>query len=197
MIADLEAILADTKKIDKIIKDEMQESVKKFGDERRTQVIANEVGKLGDEELIPDEQVVITMTQANYVKRNLATDCRKQNRGGKGRRGVTTREEDIAEHVAALSTHDYVLFFTNKGRVFRLRGYEIPAAGLGAKGTAIVNLLQLSPEETITTMIGISKKEENGYLFMCTARGTVKKTPYTAYQNVRSTGLITIKLDAG
>lgn len=197
LIAKLEAILADQKKIDAIIVDELDESVKKFGDERRTKIINSEVGKLGDEELIPDEQVVITMTEANYVKRTLASDYRKQNRGGKGKRGVTTREEDIVEHVAALSTHDYVLFFTNKGRVFRLRGYEVPAAGLGAKGTAIVNLLQLSPEETVTTMIGISKKEENGFLFMCTARGTVKKTPYSAYQNVRSTGLITIKLDEG
>jgi DNA gyrase subunit A len=197
LIDELEGILADPKKIDAIIKGELAESVEKFGDDRRTKVINAEVGKLGDEELIPDEQVVITMTQANYVKRTLATDYRKQNRGGKGKRGVTTREEDIVEHVAALSTHDYILFFTNKGRVFRLRGYEIPAAGLGAKGTAIVNILQLSPEETVTTMIGISKKEENGFLFMCTARGTVKKTPYSAYQNVRSTGLITIKLDEG
>ena len=197
LIDKLEGILADPKKIDKIISSEMDESVEKFGDERRTQVINAEVGKLGDEELIPDEQVVITMTQANYVKRTLATDYRKQNRGGKGKRGVTTREEDVVEHVASLSTHDYVLFFTNRGRVFRLRGYEIPQASLGAKGTAIVNLLQLSPEETVTTMIGISKQEENGYLFMCTARGTVKKTPYSAYMNVRSTGLITIKLDEG
>lgn len=197
LIGELEAILADPKKIDKIITAELDEAVEKFGDERRTKVINAEVGKLGDEELIPDEQVVITMTQANYVKRTLATDYRKQNRGGKGKRGVTTREEDIVEHVATLSTHDYVLFFTNKGRVFRLRGYEIPAAGLGAKGTAIVNILQLSPEETVTTMIGISKQEEAGYLFMCTARGTVKKTPYSAYMNVRATGLITIKLDEG
>ena len=197
LIDKLEGILADPKKIDAIIVDELDESVKKFGDERRTRVINAEVGKLGDEELIPDEQVVITMTKANYVKRNLASDYRKQNRGGKGKRGVTTREEDIVEHVASLSTHDYVLFFTNRGRVFRLRGYEIPSAGLSAKGTAIVNLLQLSPEENVTTMIGISKQEENGYLFMCTARNKVKKTPYTAYQNVRSTGLITIKLDDG
>jgi DNA gyrase subunit A len=197
LISKLEGILADPKKIDAIIVKELDESVEKFGDERRTKIINSEVGKLGDEELIPDEQVVITMTQANYVKRTLATDYRKQNRGGKGKRGATTREEDIVEHVATLSTHDYVLFFTNKGRVFRLRGYEIPAAGLGAKGTAIVNILQLSPEETVTTMIGIEKKQESGYLFMCTVRGTVKKTPYTAYQNVRSTGLITIKLDEG
>jgi DNA gyrase subunit A len=197
LIGELEGILADARKIDAIISNDLDEAVVKFGDERRTKVINTEVGKLGDEELIPDEQVVITMTQANYVKRNLATDYRKQNRGGKGKRGVTTREEDIVEHVASVSTHDYVLFFTNKGRVFRLRGYEIPAAGLGAKGTAIVNLLQLSPEESVTTMIGIQKQEENGFLFMCTARGTVKKTPYSAYQNVRSTGLITIKLDDG
>lgn len=197
LIEKLESILADPKKIDAIISDELTDSVKRFGDDRRTKIINSEVGKIGDEELIPDEQVVITMTQANYVKRTLATDYRKQNRGGKGKRGVTTRDEDIVEHVATLSTHDYVLFFTNKGRVFRLRGYEVPAAGLSAKGTAIVNLLQLSPEETVTTMIGISKKEENGFLFMCTVRGTVKKTPYSAYMNVRSTGLITIKLDEG
>jgi DNA gyrase subunit A len=197
LIAKLEDILADPKKINAIISSELDEAVKRFGDERRTKIINSEVGKLGDEELIPDEQVVITMTKANYVKRTLATDYRKQNRGGKGKRGVSTREEDMVEHVATLSTHDYVLFFTNKGRVFRLRGYEIPAAGLSAKGTAIVNILQLSPEETVTTMIGISKKQESGYLFMCTIKGTVKKTPYTAYQNVRSTGLITIKLDDG
>lgn len=197
LIANLESILANPKKIDAIIGAELDEAVKKFGDDRRTKIINSEVGKLGDEELIPDEQVVITMTQANYVKRNLANEYRKQNRGGKGKRGVTTREEDIVEHVATLSTHDYVLFFTNRGRVFRLRGYEIPAAGLSAKGTAIVNLLQLSPEETVTTMIGIQKQEENGFLFMCTAKGTVKKTPYSAYTNVRSTGLITIKLDDG
>lgn len=197
LIANLESILANPQKIDAIIGSELNEAVKKFGDDRRTKIINSEVGKLGDEELIPDEQVVITMTQANYVKRNLANEYRKQNRGGKGKRGVTTREEDIVEHVATLSTHDYVLFFTNRGRVFRLRGYEIPAAGLSAKGTAIVNLLQLSPEETVTTMIGIQKQEENGFLFMCTAKGTVKKTPYSAYTNVRSTGLITIKLDDG
>jgi len=197
LIEKLEGILADPKKIDAIIVDELDESVEKFGDERRTKIVNSDVGKLGDEELIPDEQVVITMTQANYVKRTLATDYRKQNRGGKGKRGATTREEDVVEHVATLSTHDYVLFFTDKGRVFRIRGYEIPAAGLGAKGTAIVNILALSPEETVTTMIGISKKEENGFLFMCTAKGTVKKTPYSAYQNVRTSGIIAIKLDEG
>lgn len=196
IIAGLEAILADEKKILKIIKDELLELKKQYGDERRTKVIPQELGKLGDEDLIPDEQVVVTLTSANYIKRSQIGDYRRQNRGGKGKRGMVTREEDVIEHVVNASTHDYLLFFTNKGRVFRLKTYEVPAVGLNAKGVAVVNLLQLQPEETVSSVINVSKNM-TGNLLMCTVRGVVKKTPFEQYQNVRQSGLIAINLDAG
>ncbi len=197
LIAELEAILADEKKILKIIKTELLEMKKQFGDERRTKVIPHELGKFSEEELIPEEQAVIMMTNANYIKRTLAADYKKQNRGGKGKRGIVTRDEDNTEFLVQASTHDYILFFTDKGRVFRLKAYEIPAAGLSAKGVAIVNLLQLQPEEDITAIIPTKAKESSGFLFMCTERGTVKKTAFEAYQNVRQSGLIAINLDDG
>ncbi len=197
IIASLQAILADEKKVLKIIKDELLEIKKQFGDERRTQVIPQELGKLNDEDLIPDEQVVVTLTSANYIKRSPIADYRKQNRGGKGKRGMATRDEDVIEHVVNASTHDFLLFFTNRGRVFKLKTYEVPAVGLNAKGIALVNLLQLQPEEMVTSVINISKIGTEGFLFMCTVRGVVKKTPFAQYQNVRSTGLIAINLDDG
>lgn len=197
LIEKLEGILADEKKILKIIKDELQDIKKQFGDERRTKVIPQELGKLGDEDLIPDEQVVVTLTSANYIKRSQIADYRRQNRGGKGKRGMSTREEDVIEHVVNASTHDFLLFFTNKGRVFRIKTYEVPAVGLNAKGVALVNLLQLQPEETVSSVINVSKQTNGGNLFMCTVRGVVKKTPFEQYQNVRSSGLISINLDDG
>ncbi len=197
LIANLESILADEKKILKIIKDELLEVKKQFGDERRTKVIPQELGKMNDEDLIPDEQVVVTLTSANYIKRSQIADYRKQNRGGKGKRGMATREEDVIEHVVNASTHDFLLFFTNKGRVFRLKTYEVPAVGLNAKGVALVNLLQLQPEETVSSVINVSKQSQGGNLLMCTVRGVVKKTPFEQYQNVRQTGLIAINLDDG
>src|SRR5690606_34701228 len=148
---------ADEKKILKIIKDELGQLKQQFGDERRTKVVPQELGKMGDEDLIPDEQVVVTLTSANYIKRSQISDYRRQNRGGKGKRGMATREEDVIEHVVNASTHDFLLFFTNKGRVFRLKTYEVPAASLSAKGVAVVNLLQLQPEETISSVINVSK----------------------------------------
>ena len=196
-IAELQAILADEKKILKIIRDEFLEIKKQYGDERRTKVIPSELGKMSDEDLVPDEQVVVTLTSANYIKRSPIGDYRKQNRGGKGKRGMTTREEDVIEHVVNASTHDFLLFFTNKGRVFRLKTYELPATNLSAKGVAIVNLLQLQPEETISSVINISKSTAAANLIMCTVRGVVKKTPFEQYQNVRSSGLIAINLDEG
>jgi DNA gyrase subunit A len=197
LIGELEAILADEKKILKIVKDEMLELKKKYGDERRTKVIPQELGKLSDEDLVPDEQVVVTLTSANYIKRSPIAEYKKQGRGGKGRRGMATREEDVIEHVVNASTHDYLLFFTNKGRVFRLKTYEVPMTGLSAKGIAIVNLLQLQPEETVSAVINVSRQDNAGNLFMCTVRGVVKKTPFEQYQNVRSSGLISINLDDG
>jgi DNA gyrase subunit A len=197
LIAELKAILADEKRILKIIKDEMLELKEKYGDERRTKVIKGELGKLSDEDLVPDEQVVVTLTSANYIKRSPIAEYKRQGRGGKGRRGMATREEDVIEHLVNASTHDYLLFFTNKGRVFRLKTYEIPAAMLSAKGVAIVNLLQLQPEETVSAMINVDKKAEKDNLLMCTVRGVVKKTQYEQYKNVRQSGLIAINLDAG
>jgi len=196
-IANLEAILASEKKILKIIRDEMLELKKNYGDERKTRIIPNELGKLSDEDLIADEQVVVTLTAANYIKRSQIAEYKKQGRGGKGRRGMVTREEDVIEHVVNASTHDFLLFFTNKGRVFRLKTYEVPAALLSAKGVALVNLLQLQPEETVSSVINISKTTNAANLIMCTVRGVVKKTPFEQYQNVRSSGLIAINLDEG
>jgi DNA gyrase subunit A len=196
LIGKLEAILADEKKILKIIKDELHEMKKQFGDDRRTRVVPNELGKMSEEDLVPDEQVVVTLTSAGYIKRSVIADYKKQGRGGKGRRGMTTREEDVIEHVVNASTHDFLLFFTNKGRVFRIKTYEVPAVGLNAKGVAIVNLLQLQPEEYVSSVINISKGSI-GNLLMCTVKGVVKKTPLEQYQNVRTSGLNAIKLDDG
>lgn len=197
IIANLESILADEKKILKIIKTELLEMRKQFGDERRTKVIPQELGRMSDEDMIPDEQVVVTLTTGNYIKRSQIADYRKQNRGGKGKRGMVTRDEDIIEHLIYASTHDFLLFFTNKGRVFRIKTYEVPAVGLNAKGIAIVNLLQLQPEETVSSVINVSKQSSGGNLLMCTVRGVVKKTPFEQYKNVRQTGLIAINLDEG
>ncbi len=198
LIAKLQAILADEKKILKIIKDELLEMKKQFGDDRKTRIVAAELGKMSDEDLVPDEQVVVTLTSANYIKRTSIADYKRQGRGGKGRRGMATREEDLIEHVVNASTHDYLLFFTNKGRVFRIKTYEVPAVGLNAKGVALINLLQLQPEEIVSSVINISKGENgDGNLLMCTFKGVVKKTPFEQYKNVRQSGLIAINLDQG
>lgn len=198
-IAKLEEILADEKKILAIVKNELVELVEKYGDERRTKVVPHELGKMNDEDLVPDEQVVVTLTSANYIKRSPIAEYKRQGRGGKGKRGMSVREEDLIEHVVNASTHDYLLFFTNKGRVFRLKTFEVPMSSLSAKGVAIVNLLQLQPEESVSAVINVSKQHvvEDTTLFMCTVRGVVKKTPFSQYQNVRSSGLISINLDEG
>jgi DNA gyrase subunit A len=198
LISQLEAILASEEEILRIIKEELLEMKEKHGDERRTQIIGHELGKFSDEELIPDEDVVVLLTTENYVKRTLTTDYRRQHRGGKGKRGMTTKEMDVIDQLVTCSTHDWLLFFTNKGRVFRLKAYEVPAASLQGKGVAVVNLLQLQPEELVTSMIKIGKEEsDEGYLFMSTTHGTVKKTQLKDYANIRQTGLIAIKLDEG
>jgi DNA gyrase subunit A len=198
LIAKLEAILANEKEILKIIKAELLEMKEKYGDERRSQIINHELGKFSDEELIPEEDSVILLTTENYIKRTLVSEYRRQHRGGKGKRGMTTKEEDIIAHLVPSSTHDYLLFFTNRGRIFRLKAYEVPAASLAAKGVAAVNLLQLQPEEKITSIIRHAKDaSDEGYLFMATLKGTVKKTPLKDYANIRTNGLIAIKLDDG
>lgn len=198
LIKKLEAILADEKEILRVVKEELLAMKEKYGDERRSKIINHELGKFSDEELIPEEESVILLTSENYIKRTLVSDYRRQNRGGKGKRGMTTKEEDVIDQVVQASSHDYLLFFTNMGRIFRLKAYEVPAASLSAKGVAAVNLLQLQPEEKITAIIKHEKNaNEDGYLFMATKKGTVKKTPVKDYANVRTNGLIAIKLDEG
>ena len=198
LIRKLEAILADENEILRVVKEELIAMKEKYGDERRSKIINHELGKFSDEELIPEEDAVVLLTTENYIKRTLASDYRKQNRGGKGKRGMTTKEEDIIAQIVPASTHDYLLVFTNKGRIFRLKAYEVPAAGLNAKGVAAVNLLQLQPEEKITAIIKHEKgSKDTGYLFMATKNGTVKKTPLEDYANIRTNGLIAIKLDDG
>lgn len=198
LIAKLEAILASETEILKIIKTELLEMKEKYGDDRRSKMINHELGKFSDEELIPEEDSVILLTAENYVKRTLVSEYRRQNRGGKGKRGMTVKEEDVIHQLVPASTHDWLFFFTNKGRVFRLKAYEVPAASLQAKGVAAVNLLQMQPEEKITSIIKHAKDaKDDGYLFMATIKGTVKKTPLKDYANIRTNGLIAINLDEG
>lgn len=198
LIARLEEILADEKEVLGVIRAELLEVKEKYGDERRSEIKNHELGKFSDEELIPDQESVILLTTENYIKRTLLSDYRRQNRGGKGKRGMKIKEEDVITQLVSASTHDVLLFFTNRGRVFRLKAYEVPAAGLSAKGVAAVNLLQLQPEEKITSIIRSDKNtEDTGYLFMATKRGTVKKTLFKDYSNIRTNGLIAIKLEDG
>jgi len=193
-----EEILADENEILSIIKTELLEMKEKYGDERRSKIINHELGKFSDEELIPEENSVVLLTTENYIKRTLASDYRRQNRGGKGKRGMSTKEEDVIDQLVPVSTHDWLFFFTNRGRVFRLKAYEVPAASLAGKGVAAVNLLQLQPEEKITSIIKHEKDaNEDGFLFMATIKGTIKKTPLKDYANIRTNGLIAIKLDDG
>lgn len=199
-IAEYRAILADEQKILDIIKSELSEMKEKLGDARWTKIINHELGKMTDEDVIPEEDAVILMTDENYVKRTSMTDYRRQNRGGKGKRGLTTKESDTVAQLITASTHDFLSFFTNKGRVFRQRAFDVPAAGLQAKGTPVVNLLSLQPEEKVTSIIKYSKDEAqsgDGYLFMATTNGTIKKTKAKEYENIRANGLIAIKLDDG
>ena len=198
IISKLESILADEKEVLRIIKEELLEMKEKYSDKRRSKMINNELGKFSDEELIPEEDSVILLTTENYIKRTLVSEYHRQHRGGKGKRGMITKAEDIIDQLVPASTHDYLLFFTNRGRIFRLKAYEVPAAGLVTKGVAAVNLLQLQPEEKITSIICHEKDARgDGYLFMATTKGTIKKTPFEEYANIRTNGLIAIKLDEG
>lgn len=198
LIGELEAILADENEILRIIKEELLEMKEKYGDERKSKIINHELGKFSDEELIPEEESVVLLTTENYIKRTLLTDYRRQNRGGKGKRGMSTKEQDIISHLVPASTHDWLLFFTNRGRVFRLKAYEVPAASLQAKGVAAVNLLQLQPEEKITSIIKLEQtSSSDDYLFMATTKGTVKKTSLKDFANIRTNGLNAINLDEG
>ena len=198
LIGKLEAILADEKEVLRVVKEELLAMKEKYGDERKSKIFNHELGKFAEEDLIPDEESVVLLTAQGYVKRVLQNDFKKQNRGGKGRRGMTTKEEDVIDTIVTASSHDYLLFFTNQGRVFRIKAYEIPQSSLVAKGTASVNLLNLHPEEKITAVIKQGDElGDDGFLFMTTTKGTIKKTSIKDYANIRTNGLITIKLDDG
>jgi DNA gyrase subunit A len=197
LIAELEKILASESEILKVIRAELAEIKEKYADARRTQLVGTELGKFSEEELVPNEQVIVTVTTGNYIKRIPANTYKSQGRGGKGIMGMTTKEEDVVEHLVLTQNHDMMLFFTNKGRVFRLKVYEIPTSSRTAKGQPIVNLLQLQPEEKVTSLINLTTGAPGSYLFMATKLGTVKKTALADYANVRANGLISIKLDAG
>ena len=192
-IEELKAILADRKLLLGVIKEEILIISEKYGDERRTQIGFDEYD-LSMEDLIPEQDVVITKTKLGYIKRMTTDTFKSQNRGGKGIKGMQTLEEDYVEELFMTSSHHYIMFFTNTGRVYRLKAYEIPEASRTSRGTAIVNLLQLMPEEKITAMIPIKEYEEGQYLFMATKKGLVKKTNITDYSNVRKTGLAAITL---
>jgi DNA gyrase subunit A len=197
LIKHLEAILADEQLILNIIKEELEEIKKKYDEPRKSKIFNHELGKFSDEELIPEEESVVILTTENYIKRVSQSDFKKQNRGGKGKRGMTTKEEDVIDQLLTANSHDSLLFFTSKGRVFRQKAYEIPASSLNAKGTAVVNLLNLHPEEKVTSIIKQSADGEDKFLFMATVKGTIKKTPLKDYANIRTNGLITINLDEG
>ena len=192
-IAYLKGILADEKKLLSVIKEEMQEIADKYGDDRRTR-IGQAVGDFTDEDLIDDEPAVLTMTHLGYIKRMSVDNFHSQNRGGKGIRGIQTIEEDFIEDLLMTTTLNYILFFTNRGRVFRLRTYQIPEAGRNARGVAMVNLLQLDGGEHVQAVVPIRDFSENKYFIMVTKSGMIKKSPQMDYKNIRKNGLIGITI---
>ena len=192
-IAELKAILADRKLLLGVIREEIMEISDRFGDDRRSQIGYDE-SDISMEDMIPNENTVIAMTSLGYIKRMTVDNFHSQNRGGKGIKGMQTIEDDYIEDLLMTSTHNYLMFFTNMGRVYRLKAYEIPEAGRTARGTAIVNLLQLSPGEKISALIPITDYEDNKNLFMVTKKGIVKKTSIMEYSNIRKNGLAAINL---
>ena len=192
-IRKLKAILADRNTLLRVIREEILAISEKYGDDRRT-AIGFDAFDISMEDMIPRENTVITMTKLGYIKRMTVDNFRSQNRGGRGIKGMQTLDDDYIEELMMTTTHHYVMFFTNTGRVYRLKAYEIPEAGRTARGTAIINLLQLMPGERITAVIPISKFEEGQYLMMATRKGLVKKTPIQDYANVRKVGLAAISL---
>ena len=192
-IEELKAILADKKKLLGVIREEILTIAEKYGDDRRTSIGYDEYD-ISMEDLIPVTNTVVTMTKLGYIKRMSVDNFRSQHRGGKGIKGMETIEDDYIEELLMTTSHHYLMFFTNMGKVYRMKAYEIPEAGRTARGTAIINLLQLQPNEKITAVIPIREYKEGNYLFMATKKGIVKKTPIEDYANVRKTGLTAISL---
>src|SRR5699024_6952796 len=194
MIEEFKAILADEQKVLDIIREELLEIKQKFGDERRTEIALGGFDFFEDEDLIPEENIIITLTHQGYIKRLPLSTYRTQNRGGRGVQGMGTHDDDFVEHLISTTTHDTVLFFTNKGKVYRMRGYEIPEFGRTAKGLPIINLLQVEQDEWINAVISIDEFVENKFLFFTTRQGISKRSDLSQFANIRRGGLIAINL---
>lgn len=195
-IAYLEDLLAHPEKILKVIKDELTKIKEKYGDDRRTRVYKQKIGEFSEEDLVPNEVTIATITEGGYVKRQSPMSFRTQQRGGKGVMGISTKETDAVSHIFYTQTHDSILFFTDKGRVFQVKVWEIPETQRAAKGQAIVNLINVEQGEKVTAVLTTRQKGESAkYFFMCTKKGTVKKTALEEYANIRKNGLVAIKLD--
>ncbi|WP_028400773.1 DNA gyrase subunit A [Ectobacillus panaciterrae] len=194
LIAELKAILADEEKVLEIIRNELSEIKERFNDTRRTEIVLGGMEAIEDEDLIPEQNIVITLTHNGYVKRLPASTYRSQNRGGRGVQGMGTNEDDFVEHLLTTSTHDHILFFTNKGKVYRTKGYEIPEYSRTAKGIPIINLLEVEKGEWVNAIIPIREFSDDSYLFFATKDGLAKRTPLSSFANIRNNGLIAITL---
>lgn len=195
LIKELESILDSGEKIKTIIKNELKEIGEEYQDERKTKIMTSELGEFKAEDLVPNEQVIVTLTAGNYIKRVPISTYRSQHRGGKGKTGLTTKEADSVDHLLVAWTHDTIMFFTDRGRVFTSHVFELPAASRQAKGQAIINMLQLMPQEKVTAILPIHKNDRSEkYFFMVTEKGVIKRTEIAKYQNIRKTGIIAMKL---
>lgn len=197
LIAELKAILADEEKVLEIIREELLEIKERFNDKRRTEIIAGGYEMFEDEDLIPRENIILTLTNKGYIKRLPISTYRSQRRGGRGIQGMGTNEDDFVEHLLSTSTHDTILFFTNKGKVYRLKGYEIPEFGRTAKGIPIINLLGIEKGEWINAIIPVSEFVDDWYLFFTTRKGISKRSPLSSFANIRTSGLIAVGLHEG
>jgi len=197
LIAELKAILADEEKILEIIREELLEVKERFNDIRRTEIVAGGIETIEDEDLIPEENIIITLTHNGYIKRLPASTYRAQRRGGRGIQGMGTNEDDFVEQLSSTSTHDTILFFTNKGKVYRLKGYEIPEFSRTAKGIPIINLLGVEKDEWVNAIIPVSEFVDDWYLFFTTKEGISKRSPLSSFANIRNNGLIAVNLREG
>ncbi|MDO8427497.1 MAG: DNA gyrase C-terminal beta-propeller domain-containing protein, partial [Deltaproteobacteria bacterium] len=196
LIKSLEEILASEKLLMGVIVDELKEIKQRYGDERRTQIV-EEAGEITLEDIIAEEDMVVTITSGGYIKRNPTSLFKIQRRGGKGKMGMTTKEEDFVSNLFIASTHSYILFFTDRGKAYSLKVYDIPQAGRAAKGKAIVNILNIAQDERITAFLPVREFVEDNYIVMATAHGVIKKSDLMSFSNIRSGGLIAVSLDEG
>ena len=197
LIAELKSILASSEKVLAIIKEELTEIKNKYGDERRTSIDMSAIDYIEDESLIPVENIVVTLTNKGYIKRVTTETYRSQNRGGVGVKGMSTNEEDFVENMISMTTHDYLLFFTNKGKVYRIKGYEVPLYGRQSKGLPIINLLPIEKDEVVKVMLKVENEEQSRFIVFCTQKGVVKRTDIKEFDNIRKSGKIAITLRDG